>query len=178
MDTSAQYYRCDHKLTACALGEPSLTLVRADSGFGLLIASSAHEDSFTSRLHLDEVFHLSIVGERYVYTPFDSVSIYRELDTSFAQDSATGRFFPFPSPRPYQVIFIPEDVHRRIAWYRAEDLAFPVFEIAQRLFGDLPGFEMSPRLLTTPPDYATRCDAVPSSRYVHPIFTATGGPRL
>jgi hypothetical protein len=60
--TSVQFYRYEHKLTACALGEPSLTLVRNDSQFGLLISSGAHEDSFTARFYLDDVSYLRVSG--------------------------------------------------------------------------------------------------------------------
>ena len=58
METGVQLFNYARKLTACALGEPSLTLVQNDAAFGLLLADGAHEDSYTSRLYLDGVTYL------------------------------------------------------------------------------------------------------------------------
>jgi hypothetical protein len=52
--TSVQLFRYDRKLTACALGEPSLALVQYDAEFGLLISGGAHEDSYTARFFLEK----------------------------------------------------------------------------------------------------------------------------
>src|ERR1700722_16800615 len=91
--TSVQLFRHDRKLTACALGEPSLTLVRNDSEFGLLVATGAHEDSFTSRFYLDNVFYLRITDKQESYTDFNSVAIFRQGEIWLAQDTNSGRYF-------------------------------------------------------------------------------------
>jgi len=164
--TSVQLFRYDRKLTACALGEPSLTLVRNDSEFGLLISDGAHEDSFTDRFYLDEVSYLRISGQQWSYTDFDSVVILQHEGVWLAQDTDSGRYFPNPSHRPYRVVFISHAEFRRIQYSRAEGLAFPVFEAAQRHFGRLPGFSIRARSLEAPNDYADCGDAVPISEYV------------
>lgn len=166
MQTSVQFFRYDHKLTACALGEPSLTLVRNDSDFGLLISGAAHEDSFTERFYLDEVSYLRVAGKHWSYTDFDSVAIFQEKDIWLAQDTDTGLYFPNPSRRPYHVVFISHTEFQRIQDARSEDLAFPVFTSAQRHFGQLPGFSFHAKSLQTPNDYANQTDAVPMTQYV------------
>lgn len=164
--TSPDLFRGDRKLTACALGEPSLTLVRNDSQFGLLISCGAHEDSFTARFYLDEVYYLRISGRQYSYTNFESVAVFRQEGVWLAQDTKSGRFFPDPSHRPYHVVFISHAEFRCIENSRAEGLAFPVFELAKRHFGRLPDFFFDRRSLNAPDDYANRADAVPHSEYV------------
>ena len=166
MLTSVQLFRHDRKLTACALGEPSITLVRNDSDFGLLLSGGVHEDSFRSRLYLDEVAYLRVRGKEWCYVDFDSVAIFREGGVWFAQDTASGRYFPNPSHRPYHVIFISFAEFRSLQNAQAEGLAFPVFEFAQEQFGRLHGFSFRANSLETPDDYATRGDAVPFSEYV------------
>jgi hypothetical protein len=104
VQTSVQLFRYDQQLTACALGEPSLTLVRNDSEFGLLISCGAHEDSFTSRFYLDEVSYLRVTGRQWAYTDFDSVAIFQHAGIWLAQDTGSGRYFPNPSHRPYHVV--------------------------------------------------------------------------
>jgi hypothetical protein len=164
--TRPEFFRLDRKLTACALGEPSLTLVRNDSRFGLLISSGAHEDSFSGQFYLDEVCYLRIAGKHWSYTDFDSVAIFRHEGVWFAQDTGSGRYFPNPSHRAYHVVFISHADFRRIESSRAGGLAFPVFELAQRHFGRLPGFSVDRQSLDAPDDYANRGDAVPISEYV------------
>lgn len=143
-----------------------MTLVRNHSRFGLLLSSGAHEDSFTSRFYLDEVTYLCISGREWCYVDFDSVAIFREEGVWFAQDTASGRYFPNPSHRPYHVIFISYAEFRTLQNARAEGLAFPVFEFAQKHFGRLPGFSFRANSLETPDDYATAGDSVPVSDYV------------
>jgi hypothetical protein len=164
--TSVQLFRDDRKLTACALGEPSLTLVRNDSEFGLLISGGAHEDSFTARFYLDEVSYLRVAGKRWSYTDFDSIAIFQHEGVWFAQDANSGLYFPNPSHSPYHVIFISHAEFQRIRHSRAEGLAFPVFELAQEHFGRLPGFSFRANSLEAPDDYANQGDAVPVSEYV------------
>jgi hypothetical protein len=164
--TSVQLFRYDRKLTACALGEPSLTLVRNDSQFGLLISGGAHEDSFTARFYLDDVSYLRVAGEHSSYTDFDSVAIFRQEGVWLAQDTESGRYFPNPSHCPYHVVFISHAEFRHIQYARAEGLAFPVFESAQQHFGRLPGFSFRAKSLEAPDDYANQGDAVPASEYV------------
>lgn len=166
MQTSLQLFRCDCKLTACALGEPSLTLVRNDSQFGLLISCGTHDDSRAGRFYLDEVCYLRVAGKQWSYRVFDSVAIFQHEGVWLAQDTDSGRYFPNPSHRPYHVVFISHAEFRRIQNWRAEDLAFPVFELAQRHFGRLPGFSVDRTSLDAPDDYANRPDAVPVSEYV------------
>ena len=166
MLTSVQLFRHDHKLTACALGEPSITLVRNDSEFGLLLATGAHEDLFTLRFYLDEVSYLRITNKRESYTDFDTVAIFWQQGVWIAQDIASGRYFPNPSHRPYCVIFISHAEFCRLLHARAEGLVLPVFEFAQQHFGRLPGFSFRTRSLDAPSDYANRGDAVPVSEYV------------
>jgi hypothetical protein len=153
-------------LTARALGEPPLTLVRNDMEFGLLISSDAHEDSFSGRLYLDDVSYLRVAGKQSSYTNFDSVAIFRQEGLWVAQDIESGRYFPNPSHCPYHVVFISRAEHQRIEHSRAEGLAFPVFQAAQIHFGRLPGFSFDAKLLETPDDYANRGDAVSDSEYV------------
>jgi hypothetical protein len=164
--TRVQLFRYGHKLTICALGEPSLTLVRNDSQFGLLISGGAHEDSFTSRFYLDEVCYLRVAGRQWSYTDFDSVAIFQQEGVWLAQETDSGRYFPNPSHRPYHVVFISHAEFRRIQNARNEGLAFPVFELAQQHFGRLPGFSCDRTSLDAPDDYANRGDAVPISEYV------------
>ena len=166
MLTSVQLFHYDRKLTACALGEPSLALVRNDSEFGLLISGGAHEDSFTARFYLDEVSYLRVVGEHWSYTDFDSVAIFQHEGVWLAQDTDSGRYFPNPSHSPYHVVFVTHAEFQRIQHSRAEGLAFPVFESAQQHFGRLPGFSFRAKSLEAPADYANRNDAVPRSEYV------------
>jgi hypothetical protein len=93
--TNIQLFRYDQKLTVCALGEPSLTLLRNDSQFGLLISSGAHEDSFTARFYLDDVSYLCVSGREWSYTDFASVAIFQHEGVWLAQDTDSGR-------KPYQ----------------------------------------------------------------------------
>ena len=164
--TSVQLFRYDHQLAACALGEPSLTLIRNDSVFGLLLAAGAHEDSFTSRFYLDKVSYLRVEGRQGRYTDFDSIAIFKQENLWLAQDTASGRYFPNPSQRPYHVIFISHAEFLRLQYARAEGLGFPVFQFAQKHFGRLPDFTFHARSLSAPDDYANRGDAVSLSEYV------------
>jgi hypothetical protein len=164
--TSVQLFRYDHKLTACALGEPSLLLIRNDSEFGLLISRGAHEDSFTARLYLEEVTYLSVYGREWSYADFDSVAVFQQDEVWVAQETDSRRYFPNPSRRPYHLIFISEEELLGMEQARADGLAFPIFEAAQRHFGNLPGFTYRAKSLETPSDYATWRDAVPLSEYV------------
>jgi hypothetical protein len=166
VQTNVQFFRYERKLTSCALGEPSLTLVRNDSQFGLLISSGAHEDSFTDRLYLDDVSYLCVSGRQWSYKDFDSVAIFQNEGVWVAQDTGSGCYFPNPSNRPYHVVFISHAELLRIRHSRAEDLAFPVFQSAQQHFGRLPGFSFHAKSLEVPDDYANRGDAVPISEYV------------
>ena len=59
--------------------------------------------------HLEEVTHLWISGRRWFYTDFDSVGIFQREGVWLAQDTASRRYFPNPSDRPYSVIFISFD---------------------------------------------------------------------
>lgn len=165
--TSVQLFRHDHKLTACALGEPSITLVRNDPRqFGLLLAASAHEDSFTSRLRLDEVSYLRITATDSSCIEFDSAAIFHEGDVWVAQDAASGRYFPNPSQCPYHVVFLSVAEFEGLRRALAEERILAVFESTQRHFGKLPGFSFAGRMLEVPDDYANRHDAVPVSKYV------------
>lgn len=166
MLTSVQIFRYDRKLTACALGEPSVTLVRNDSEFGLLLAGGAHEDSFLSRLYLEDVTYLRVSGRDWCYTEFDSVAVFPQEDVWVAQDTATGHYFPYPSQRPYHVVFISRSEFQRLQGARSDGFAFPVFEAAQKHFGRLPGFSYRDSCLITPHDYANCIDGVPISEYV------------
>jgi len=166
MQTRVQLYQNDTKLVACAVGEPSLTLVRNDDTFGLLLAGSAHEDSFTSRLYLDRVSYLQVCGNQFSYTDFASVAIYADEGVWLAQDTSSNRFFPNPSHRPYHVVFISHAEFLRLVYFRAESLIYSVFKIAQQHFGRLPGFSFKERSLSVPEDYATAVDAVPAEQYV------------
>ncbi len=166
MLTSVQLFRYERKLTACALGEPSLTLVRNDSEFGLLISSGVHEDFVTARFYLDGVTYLRVAGKQPLYTDFGSVAIFQHEGVWLAQDTDSGRYFPNPSYCPYHVVYISHSEFQRIQCARAEGLAFPVFESAQQHFGRLPGFSFSANSLEAPDDYATLGDAVPITEYV------------
>ncbi len=130
------------------------------------MASGAHEDSFTGRFYLDAVSWLRLTDRRESYADFDSVAIFRQEGVWLAQDTASRRYFPNPSYRPYHVIFISHAEFKRIQYARVEGLVLPVFELAQRYFGKLPGFSFGRRMLEAPDDYASRADAVPASEYV------------
>jgi len=169
---SPEFFRLNHKLPACELGEPSLTLVRNDpDDFGLLIASGAHYDSGTGRLHIDNVIYLHISGQRRSYKSFESVAVFHENELWFAQDPATSCYFPYPSQLPYHMAFISDSELRRIRAAWDDGLSYPVFEIAQRHFGQLPGFATQFRILQSPADYATERDAIPESKYVTDTIT-------
>ncbi len=167
MQTSAQFFRQEHKLVACALGEPSLTLVQNDSAFGLLLTAGVHEDSLTSRLYLESVTYLHVAGEQWHYDDFSSAVIYAN-DKGFwvAQDEATRLYFPKPSRQPYHVLFISQDEFRRLQHWRTEGVAFPAFELAQKRFGRLPGFSFRERMLETPEHYATASEAIAAEKYI------------
>ncbi len=106
MLTNVQLFSYDRKLTACALGEPSLTLVRNDAEFGLLISGGAHEDSFTARFFLDEVCYLRVAGKRWSYTDIDSVAIFKQEGVWLAQDTDRGLFSESKSlPLPRRLYF-------------------------------------------------------------------------
>lgn len=166
MDTAVQLFRRDTRLIACAIGDPSVTLLRNDTAFCLLIAEAAHQDSFSGRLYLDGVAHLRIDGPTWSYTDFESVVLFRQHGICFAQDTATGRYFHSPSVQPYRVVFITPAEFARLRYYRAEDLAYAAFEFAQLCFGSLPGFSFRLRVLEAPDDYATAADALAPSDYV------------
>src|SRR5438128_1286360 len=106
MLTDVQFFRYDLPLTTCALGEPSLTLVRNDSEFGLLISGGVHEDISKASFYVDDVSYLRVAGKHSSYTHFNSVAVFRRGDVWFAQDTESGRYFPNPSRRPYHVVFI------------------------------------------------------------------------
>ena len=150
------------------MGEPSLTLIRNDSQFGLLLSNGAHEEKAMSRFYLDEVAYLLVSGKHWSYTEFDSVALFQQNGIWLAQDLASRRFFPNPSHRPYHVIFIAPTEFRRLQYYRTEGLAYPIFQAAQQHFGQLPGFSFAANQLETPDDYANRGDAVSPSEYVLP----------
>lgn len=164
--TAVQLFRDERKLTACTVGEPSLTLLRNDTAFGLLLAEGAHEDSFSARLYLDGVTHLRVCGSTWAYSDFSSVALYRRDDLWLAEEIESGRFFPNPSRRAYHVVFISQVEFARLQYFRAEGVAYPVFEFAQRHFGQLPGFAVKGKSLSTPDDYAIASEAVPPSQYV------------
>jgi len=166
MQTSIQLFRYDQKLTTCAIGDPSLTLVRNDSEFGLLISGGAHEDSAASRLYLEDVSYLRVFETSWCYADFDFVALYKNEGVWLAQDTKSSRYFPNPSHCPYHVVFISHADFRRIQYARAEGLAFPVFESAQEHFGRLPGFSYHAKSLETPSNYANQRNAVPNSEYV------------
>lgn len=166
VDTEIQIFRDSSRLAACAVGDPSVTLLRNDRAFCLLLARAAHEDCFAGRLHLEDVSHLHVFGPEWSYTDFASVALFRRDNIWLAQDAGTGRYFRNPSVQPYRVAFITTDEFTRLRYCRAEGLAYPVFEFAQRCFGRLPGFSSRRRVLQTPEDYATAPEAVPPSEYV------------
>ena len=166
MDTALHLFRDTERITASALGEPSVTLLRNDDAFCLLLAQGAEQDSYSGRLKLEGVSHLHVFGMAWSYTDFDSVTLLREDGVWLAKDEATVRYFRNPSLQPYRVVFVAPDDFARLRYCRAEGLAFPVFEFAQRAFGRLPGFACRPRVLESPDDYATTGAAVPQSKYV------------
>jgi hypothetical protein len=114
MPTQIQLFRDGRKLTACALGEPSVTFVGNDAKFELLLADGVHEDSFTSGLYLDAVSHLSIAGKQWSCCDFESVAIYEDEGAWCVRDAMSGRAIPVASQRPYRVIFISRDEYRRL----------------------------------------------------------------
>jgi hypothetical protein len=168
MLTSVQLFRYDQKLpTISATGEPSLTLVRNDSQFGLLLSSGVHEDRKISWLCLEEVSYLRIAGKEWVYTDFDFVTVFKHAAGVWvAQEPLSGRYFRNPSRCPYHVIFIAHEEYRRLRSYRREGLALPVFRAAQEHFGRLPGFSFNANILEAPDDYALRDDALSASEYL------------
>lgn len=164
METAPQLFRTDRAITTCALVEPSLTLVQNDSQFGLLISEGLRPDSTGSRL--DAVTYLCVEYKKWSYTEFESVAVYENEALWFAQDLYSGRYFPNPSRSAYRMAFISRGELRVIRAAQAEGIAFPVFEMAQRHFGKLPGFRARKRTLESPKDYAVESSAVSRSAYV------------
>jgi len=164
METSVQLYRRDHKLTACALGDPSITLIQNDGVFGLLIADGAHEDSFSGRFYLDTVSYLAVRGGEWSCTGFESVVIQRDEQRLWvAQDAATGCYFRNPSFRPYETLFIFRADYERLQKFRTNNTPRQIVEFAMNHFGCLPGFYRPHGSLSSPGDYATAGDPIPIS---------------
>lgn len=168
MNTQVKLFREMRALNECAHGEPALTLVRNDRAFGLFLSQGVHGDSVSGRFFLDEVWYLRVYKEAWSYSDFDSLVLYHRRDVWVAQDLDSALFFPNPSAVPYHIIFITAEEFARLRCYRAEGLALPVFEAAQRHFGQLPGFSYKNKTLTSPDNYATARDAIPFSQYFVP----------
>jgi len=164
METAPQLLRNDRITVKCALSEPSLTLVQNDSQFGLLISEGVRPNSTGSRL--EAVTYLCVECQKWSYTEFEAVAIYESDDLWFAQDLDSGLYFPNPSRAAYHMAFISSGELRVIRAAQAEGISFPVFEIAQRHFGKLPGFKARNRSLESPENYATESSAVSRSAYV------------
>lgn len=166
MDSCVQFFRLDRKLSGCAVGEPSVTLIENDLAFGVLLAEGIHQDSTTSRLYLDQATYLRVRKARWQYDDFQTVCIYCMNGVWVAQDVISGRFFHEASVVPYHIIFVSEPEYRGLMVARHKDMARPIFHFAQMRFGRLPGFTFEKNMLTTPDTYASRKDLFQADEYV------------
>ena len=156
MDPAAKLFRYDEALASVGLGEPSITLIENDVAFGVLLAESAHQDSYSDKLYLDQVTLLRIKGKGWAYRDFQQVAIHPGPEGIWiAQDVMTGDLLREPSVVPYHVIFISAEDFEDLGRRREENLCRPVFDYAQMLFGKLPGFSYEEDVLVTPDEYAT-----------------------
>jgi len=87
-------------------------------------------------------------------------------ESGVAEDLNSGAIFPTPSHRPYHVIFISQSEFERLQSHRAENRGYPLFQAAQRYFGEIPGFSFRSNWLSSPEDYATAREIIPASRLV------------
>jgi hypothetical protein len=164
-----QLFRYQASLTAVAVAEPCVVLIENDTAFSILIAESAREDPIADRLCLDRAYLLRVRGKGWTYRRFPAIGIRRSEEGPWVvEDSKTRRVFHEPSEVPYHVIFISNDDWTRLCSWREQDIAWPVFEFAQKLFGQLPGFHCAEKQLSTPDGYANACGRLADGRFLYP----------
>jgi hypothetical protein len=102
-------FRYDQELTAVALGEPCLVLIDRKDPISLLLAQSACEESYASRLVLVDVTHLRAGRDEGSCRTMAEVAIYESGGRWVAEDTASHEILPQPAPHPYAVIFISKE---------------------------------------------------------------------
>ena len=158
-------FRYDKPVVATACAEPCIVLLENDVAFSVLFAESAEEKPASRHLRLEEVCLLRVKGKGWRYERFGVVEVRRQGNGLWlVEDTGTSRIFHEPSEVPYHVIFIDERDFARLHKWRDRDVARPVFEYAQRLFGMLPGFSVARNVLTTPARYASA--EIPGTEFV------------
>ena len=152
--TRIQLHREHQTLTACALDEPCLVLIRNDAVFNLLIARRAAESEDMVLLH--EVWWFSACIDSSRIRRLSLITLARERSGYWvARDAASGHVIRRPSVVPYHVVFISEhDLQSVLSSLDMAD-AGRIFSSAQQHFGQLAGFDFGPGVLISPKDYAT-----------------------
>lgn len=155
--TRIRLHRSGRTLTAIALAEPCLALIRNDTICNLLLAEQAVEHGDV--LGLNTVMWFSARQQSSRMRELTHVTLGRQADGCWcARDDTTHKIIRRPSRLPYHVVFIdPEERTRLRAAFTAGD-AGTVFSAAQQHFGRLPGFDFGSDVLISPNNYATVTD--------------------
>ena len=162
-----QLFRYQTSLVAVGTGEPCVVLIENDTAFSVLFAESTHEETVTGQLLLNGAWLLRVKDKDWTYRGFRKVILRRSDEGLWvAEDDATRLVFHEPSEVPYHVVFISWEDFTRLCSWREQDVALPVFEFAQELFGALPGFSCADKLLTTPDGYANAGQRLTRARFL------------
>ena len=70
MDTSVQLFKNDQRISCVGLEEPSIMLIENDRAFSVLLAEELKQDSFSNRIHLEQVTFLRVKGKSWQYENF------------------------------------------------------------------------------------------------------------
>lgn len=167
-NSGTRFFRGTERLTAVALGEPCFVVVEAhEDGFGVLLAESTTQDSYSSNLMLNNVRYVRITAQGRPAFDFDTVLLGRNASGLWtAKDPLTDRVFRNPSITPYCLMFVPNEEYLRHLRPLSRDAALDLFRCVQTRFGDLPGFSCEGSVLKVPDDYAQAADRLPGVTYV------------
>jgi hypothetical protein len=167
-NSGTTFFRGTEQITAVAFGEPCFVVVEAhENGFGVLLAESTTQDSYSTNLTLNNVRYVRITPQGRRGLCFDVVVLHQDASGLWAaRDPRTDWVFRNPSIKPYCLMFVPPDEYLPYLAPLNDESALDLFRCVQRRFGNLPGFSCEGSILKVPDDYAQAINRFPSVKYV------------
>lgn len=155
MQTCAELYTRESLLTATAPAEPCAILIEnTEEYFGLLLAESCLQDSWSGTLSLQSVVHFRATRRHALQQRHDEVRLAQDGGLYVLREIRSGNILPNRSRRPYTICFMPAGDHEELHWHLGRGKGSALFRWAQLRYGALPGFAAVENALSAPDDYA------------------------
>jgi hypothetical protein len=146
-ETSPQFFRYEQPLTAAAIGDPAMTVVKTGAHITLLLAQRVHQEALPARLLLQAVICMEGMAS-WEFREIPVVALHACEGSWLAEDAANQTSLAPPRPAAFKVVFISKADHERLQKYALANRPWPIVQFAQRFFPELPAFSTVPS--TTP----------------------------